>query len=156
MRHSPLNAALCTLWSYSVETIKIKTQGVSEDYETATGDFELLDRGEVTHSNLRDILDKLSRLSVPDGDDVCEPSINVDVEGEGNLNFYGDSGVIRCLDSQQESMSSQEALQIILGEVTLAEFDAKHGYMPKRNNYKFIAISIVFLVVIASLVLART
>lgn len=128
--------------------VRIHTQGISDDYESATGDFDSLDRGDVTSAQLKEILDKVSKLSAPEGDDVCEPNINVNVEGEGNLNFFGGSGVINCLESKQELMSPLEAHQIILGEVTVSEFDARHGYIPKRNNLKFVVMFVVCLLIV--------
>lgn len=44
---------------------KIETQGLSEDYQTATGEFEVMDRGDLSKIEILDILKKVSRLTTP-------------------------------------------------------------------------------------------
>ena len=43
----------------------IETQGLSEDYSIATGSFDTIKRGEVSNSELFEILKKVSCLTAP-------------------------------------------------------------------------------------------
>lgn len=126
---------------------KIETQGLSEDYGTATGSYESLDRGEVSKPELLAILEQVSTLTVPVGDDDCPPSVNTILSKGYYSCFFGDTGVIRCSDSQQETMTPLEAAQIMSGELTIEEFDRSKGFEPKKS--RGIVLWLVVLAVIA-------
>ena len=106
----------------------IETQGLSEDYSIATGSFDVTKRGEVTKSELFEILKKLSQLTTPTQGDDCPPSVNTSFGDDYYSCFFGDGDCIRCTDSQHEVMSPEEALDIMCGEMSLAEFDALKGH----------------------------
>ncbi|MBR9865973.1 MAG: hypothetical protein GYB20_02625 [Oceanospirillales bacterium] len=133
---------------------RIETQGLSEDYRTATGSYDALDRGDVTSAELLNILRLVAPLTAPDGSDDCPPSVNTMlIKGHFSC-FHGDGGIIRCLDSRQEKMTPEEALKIITREVSIEEFDISKGFKPRGNNIVrfglFLVVAAVITAVIAS------
>jgi len=112
----------------------IETQGLSEDYSVATGSFDPIIRGEVSKSELFEILKTVSRLITPTGDDNCPPTVNTDFGSDYFSCFYGDEDCIRCPDSKHEVMTPEEALAIICGEMSFAEFDASKGHAEKFST----------------------
>lgn len=109
---------------------KIETQGLSVDYQTATGEFEAIDRGDLSKVEILDILKRVSRLTPAQEPDSCPPSVNVILSGGIYSCFYGDSGVIRCSDSKEEAMSPDVASRIINNELSIAEYDLSKGHRP--------------------------
>jgi len=121
----------------------IETQGLSEDYQTATGKYESIDRGELSKSEILDVLTKVSRLTTPPEPDSCPPSVNSILSGDYFSCFYGDSGVIRCSDSQEEVMTSDIAARIICNELTIADYDLSKGHKPSSKSGLVFVIAIV-------------
>ncbi|NNM14951.1 MAG: hypothetical protein HKO58_11550 [Gammaproteobacteria bacterium] len=114
----------------------IETQGISQDYSQATGDFDSIDRGNVSKPELIEILKKVSRLEVPDND-ACPPSINTQLVPDYFTCFYASEGSIYCTDSVEGKMSIFDAASIICGEQTLDEYDALHGHIKTKADRSF-------------------
>lgn len=129
----------------------IETQGISEDYSTATGNFESIDRGDVSKSDLFEILHKVAKLSSPT-EDACPPTVNAKLSGDRFSCFYGESGQIHCSDSAIELMSPEEAVHIICGEQTIAEYDTLKGYVPQKKNGSIYIFAFVLIVIITILI----
>ena len=121
---------------------KIETQGVSEDYSTATGIFESIERGEVSKGELLEILRKISVLQQPFGDNDCPPTVNAMLSEGFYTCFAASNGRIDCVDSKTETMSASDAANIICGDQSIAEYDALHGFESKQSSHKtFIAVT---------------
>ena len=106
----------------------IETQGLLEDYRVATGKYDAIARGNLNKDEILKFLEYVAPLSAPRGDDDCPPSINAIITGDTYSCFYGDSGVIRCTDSQEESMTPKIAVQIICKELSIADYDLSKGH----------------------------
>jgi hypothetical protein len=117
-------------------SMKIETQGISLDYSAANGDFEPIDRGEVSKEELREIWKKVIYLSFPEDSDKCPPSVNVILEHGGYSCFSPDNGKVICTDTITEEMSVEEAIQLMCGELSIKDFDASKGN--PHNSYKYI------------------
>ena len=134
----------------------IETQGLSQDYSLATGSFDVIKHGEVSKSELFEILKKVSRLTTPTEGDDCPPSVNTALGGDYYSCFFGDGDCIRCTDSQHEAMSPEEALDIMCGEMSFDEFDASKGLAAKfstvvdptaKKGGKFVILALVAVIV---------
>ncbi|MBT8142467.1 MAG: hypothetical protein KJO88_08860 [Gammaproteobacteria bacterium] len=134
----------------------IETQGVSEDYSTATGIFEPIERGNVTKHKLLEILKKVSVLQQPVADNDCPPTVNAMLSEGYYTCFAAADGRIDCTDSQTETMSVSDALSIICGEQSLEEYDALHGYTRIKANKSFgVAFVAAFIAAIAGVVIYK-
>lgn len=111
----------------------IETQGLSEDYTLATGIYDSLPRGDVDKSGLIDILTRVSKLSTPNGQNDCPPSVNVEITKHYYSCFFGDNGILRCTDSKYEEFTPEEAAAVICGEITFEEYDTLKGIKPDTN-----------------------
>ncbi len=131
--------------------LKIETQGLSEDYDVATGDYDLLDRGEILESYLIKLLHKISRLRAPEGENDCPPSINITLPGGEYCCFFGDGeeGIVRCLDSKEEAMTPEIVMQLVSGNLTLKEYDISKGHKPFSKGPLVVAIFAAILAVAA-------
>ncbi len=127
---------------------KIETQGLSQDYKTATGLYEPIERGDVSKPELLKILQHLSTLSTPVGEDDCPPTVNTILSGDIYSCFFGDSGFIRCTDSQHEEMTADEALKIMCGEMSLEEFDLSKGHEPRKNKTILILFFVIAVIIL--------
>ena len=126
---------------------KIQTQGLSEDYHTATGAFEATDRGELSKIETLDILKKVSRLTPPQENDTCPPSVNVILSGDIYSCFYGDLGVIRCNDSKVKVMTPDVAARIINNELSIEEYDLSKGHQPS-SKFGLLVFAVVIIAVV--------
>jgi len=122
---------------------RIETQGLSEDYRTATGSFDSLDRGDVSTAELLDILRLIAPLKAPDGAEDCPPTVNTMLLKGNYTCFYGDGGVIRCTDSRQKEMTPEEAVKIMTGEMSIEEFDISKGFKSRGNGLKWIGLLLI-------------
>lgn len=125
---------------------KIETQGLSEDYQTATGKFEPIARGDLTKMEILGILNKVYRLTTPEESNSCPPSVNVQLSGDFYSCFFGDSGVIRCADSREEIMTPDIAARIICGELSIEEYDLSKGHKPSSNFVPTAIVLVIFAV----------
>ena len=125
----------------------IETQGLSHDYQSATGMFESISRGEMTRSEILNILRHVATLEAPDGDDTCPPTVNTMLDGEIYTCFHGGGGTINCLDSQEQTMTPEIAAAIICGEMTIEQYDLSKGHRPRRG-INLLVIGVVALTVI--------
>jgi len=130
---------------------RIETQGLSEDYRTATGSFDSLDRGDLSTAELLDILRLIAPLRTPDEAENCPPTVNTMLMKGSYTCFYGDGGVIRCTDSRQEEMTPEEAVKIMSGEMSIEEFDISKGFKPRSNGIKWIGLLSIIAVVFAGI-----
>jgi len=98
--------------------INVDTQGISDDWMTANGDFDTRSRGTLDEDQVLSALLHLEPLNMPDGDDVCPP--HVLIEGPaGRFSFIGQGGTLLCPDLEQE-FSAANAADVALGRVTMA------------------------------------
>lgn len=135
---------------------EIETQGISEDYSRATGDFDSISRGFIADEDLIQILQKVSQLSTPEGDELCPPSINVKLKQDDFWsNFFGDNGVLRCTDSKQEEMTPKDAFKIITGAMSIKDFDKVNGFGKSKNSLAPV-IFILILIAIAVFLFSNT
>ena len=115
----------------------IETQGLSQDYHSATGKFDSISRGEMTRSEILNILRHVATLEAPDGNDICPPTVNTMLDGEVYTCFHGAGGTINCLDSQEQTMTPEIATAIICGEMTIAQYDLSKGHQPlERKSFQ--------------------
>lgn len=125
-----------------------ETQGLSEDYSCATGSFDSVKRGSLTRPELLNILEIVAKLTTPEGNDKCPPSINIQLNDDLYTCFSGDQGILRCSDSQAEEMLPSEALSIIYGDLSISDFDQSKGHTVsnKGGNKLFFALFIGVLI----------
>ena len=126
--------------------LKIDTQGLSKDYDEATGEYEPIERGEILESNFVKLLHKISHLKAPDSDSDCPPSINTTLPNGAYCCFFGDGepGIVRCLDSKEEEMTPEIVMKLVSGELTLKEYDESKGH---TSSLKVPLIVITFILV---------
>lgn len=99
------------------EKINVYTQGISDDWMTATGDFDIQSRGTLDRNQVLNALLYLQPLDMPAGEDVCPP--HVLTEGPaGNFSFLGQGGTLYCPDVEKE-LAASEAVDLALGRITM-------------------------------------
>ncbi len=99
-------------------TIAIETQGISDDWLTATGDFEVRARGLLGPDQLLGAMRQLALLDTPDTPDPCAPYIATSGPA-GDFGFVGQGGSIFCLDTEQE-LSPRQAADLATGQAIAA------------------------------------
>lgn len=113
--------------------VPVATQGVSEDGERATGDYETIERGEMSRDDLRALLARVEHLRTPPGEDNCPPAVHIAVAGEGVLNLHAEDGKLWCAQSRHGEMSVDEVINVAYGEMTIEAFDVEKGLPPERG-----------------------
>ena len=130
---------------------KFETQGLSDDYKVATGSFDIISRGDLPEESLAEILQSVSKLSAPEGEDNCPPTILVNTNDTA-LTFYVELGMLNCLDSVHQKMTPDEALKIMTSKISIKEFDISKGHKPNKNNHALAyGLVIIIAIIIVSL-----
>jgi len=99
-------------------SIEVETQGISDDWQHADGDFAVKPRGMLKSDQLKSAMLHLAPLDTPDGDDVCPPQVMTRGPA-GSFGFIGQGGSIFCPDTDAELTASQ-ALGMAFGTAPLA------------------------------------
>ncbi len=100
------------------KTIKVETQGISDDWLTANGDFDPKSRGMLKQDQLNSAMLHLAPLDTPDTDDPCPP--HVQTEGDsGMFSFIGQGGTIYCSEVDQE-LTPRQATDLAFGKASIA------------------------------------
>jgi hypothetical protein len=98
--------------------IDVETQGISDDWISATGDFNVKSRGLLKRDQILSAMLHLSQLDTPDGDDPCPPQIMTHGPA-GSLSFIGQGGTIYCPESDCE-LNARQACDAALGKKAVA------------------------------------
>ncbi len=98
-----------------VKTVKIETQGVSENWARADGRFETLMRGDLGKEQVLSAMVHVAMLDTPAGDDPCPPCVTVRRGGEA-FSFYGQGGALFNPELERE-LSPAEAVDVAFGKV---------------------------------------
>ncbi len=101
-----------------VNTLKVETQGVSDDWVTANGDFTTKLRGKLNEPQLLIAMLHLAPLDTPETDDPCPPHILVK-SNAGIYSFIGQGGSIFCPEADQE-MTPHQATDLAFGKISVA------------------------------------
>jgi hypothetical protein len=107
------------------ETVKLSTQGISDDWMSANGDFDTKFRGALKRDGVLSALVHLSPLELPEGAE-CPPHVLIETD-EGPITFIGQGGAIECLDAKVD-VEAEQGVALAFGEITmvsLAEAAAK-------------------------------
>ena len=100
------------------EKINVDTQGISDDWKKANGDYDTRSRGALDADQVLSAMLHLQPLDTPDGEDKCPP--HVLTEGSaGQFSFVGQGGgIVYCIDIEQE-LSAIDAANLALGRITM-------------------------------------
>ena len=110
------------------EQINVSTQGISQDWSRADGEYGELERGMMEPEEFADLLQKLMLLEEPDysGDaDLCPPGVYAE-SAASQVSFYFSEGKLYEVESQAE-LTPQEALALIAGQAESQEEIAARG-----------------------------
>jgi len=105
-----------------VDRLKVTTQGVDLDLTEADGDYDSIERGEVSPDALSDLLKKVLSLGEPDyssGEDLCPPAILVE-SAAGDVGFHVSDGVLYAT-SEEAEVTPFEAVMIATGEKSASQ-----------------------------------
>jgi len=73
----------------------VETQGISDDWSTADGDFSTRSRGVLKADDVLSAMLHLTPLDTPDGADPCPPQVIAQTR-KGAISFVGQGGTIYC------------------------------------------------------------
>jgi len=99
-------------------TIEVETQGISDDWTRADGDFETKSRGLLEAEQVLSALLHLAPLDIPAGDDPCPPQI-VTRGHAASFSFIGQGGSIFCPDTDTE-LTAKQACDMAFGKKAMA------------------------------------
>lgn len=100
------------------ELVKVETQGISDDWSTANGDFDTKSRGMLSADQVLSAMLHLAPLDTPLSDDPCPPHV-LTARLSGQLSFVGQGGTIFCLETDQE-LTPHQASDLALGKTSAA------------------------------------
>ncbi|MBT3880392.1 MAG: hypothetical protein HOI47_04505 [Candidatus Scalindua sp.] len=99
-------------------TITVSTQGINESLTDSNGDFDTVERGEMTPDEFVDFIRKASQLKIPesigDSEEYCPPHI-ITNNSTGIVSFLMDGGKIECLEVE-DYVTPFEACMLANGE----------------------------------------
>ena len=98
-----------------MKTVKIETQGVSENWARADGRFETLRRGDLNEEQVLSAMVHVAMLDTPAGDDPCAPCVTARRAGEA-FSFYGQGGALFSPELERE-LSPADAVDVAFGKV---------------------------------------
>jgi hypothetical protein len=98
--------------------IEVDTQGISDDWAQADGDFATKSRGMLKSDQLLSALLHLAPLDTPEGDDPCPPHI-ITRGGAGDFSFIGQGGTIFCPETDTD-LTAQAACDVAFGKQHVA------------------------------------
>ncbi len=99
-------------------SLKVETQGISDDWSRANGDYTVKQRGDLGEDRLRSAMLHLAPLDTPAGNDPCPPQI-VTRGPAGAFSFIGQGGTIYCPETDSE-MSAEQASEVAFGRAGTA------------------------------------
>ena len=141
----------------------VATQGLSENYDQATGSYDSIERGEISRDELLVLFEKISKLSGESdatwSQDYCPPSVLIKIDREHeNIGFLGESGVLHCNWAELHSaeITPEQAVGIVCGELNITDVE---GYKPPPEAFHLgnlgrIVLLIVAVVLIGAIVAA--
>jgi len=99
-------------------TIDVETQGISDDWSKANGEYETKSRGGLDKAQVLSAMVHLAPLDTPQSDDPCPPHVQTNGPG-GSFSFVGQGGSIYCVETDQE-LTPQEATETAFGKRVMA------------------------------------
>lgn len=99
-------------------TISVETQGISDDWSKANGDFDTKLRGMLEKDQVLSAMLHLASLDTPQSEDPCPPHILAEGKA-GSFGFTGQGGTIYCVDTDQE-MTPHQATDMAFGALAVA------------------------------------
>jgi len=97
-------------------TVKLSTQGISDDWTSANGAIDTMFRGALTRNEVMSALYHLSPLELPEGAE-CPPYVIV--EGvDGSITFIGQGGAVECIEANADVTPDQGAA-LAFGEISI-------------------------------------
>lgn len=97
------------------KTVRVSTQGISDDWASSTGLFDPVDRGELNQEQVFAALWHASQLTEPAGEDICPPHVMIE-GGAGNFSFVGQCGTLFCPEID-EQLRPDEGASLAFGMV---------------------------------------
>jgi len=97
-----------------VSEIEVETQGVSDDWTRANGDFDVKARGLLNARQMLSAMLHLSQLDTPEGDDACAPQL-ITRAHQGAFSFIGQGGTIFCPETDSE-LTAPQATDMAFGK----------------------------------------
>lgn len=98
--------------------IEVETQGISDDWTRADGDFTTKSRGLLKADQTLSAMLHLAQLDTPEGSDPCPP--HVLTKGPvGSFSFTGQGGTIFCVETDTE-ITAHQACDTAFGKLTTA------------------------------------
>ncbi len=100
------------------EKFNVELQGVTPDLMQANGSYESIEFKNLGPQRIGEMLQILSQLCPPPGDDVCPVNMTVHgSRGEFTFTVFDDSGQIYCADPEG-AVSVDQAIEMITGQPT--------------------------------------
>lgn len=99
-------------------SISLMTQGISDNWSEATGDFDTKSRGMLEKDQVLSAMLHLAPLDTPQSEDPCPPHILTEGKA-GSFSFTGQGGSIYCIDADQE-MTPHQATDVAFGRLAAA------------------------------------
>jgi hypothetical protein len=98
--------------------IEVETQGISDNWAQAGGDFATKSRGMLKPDQLLSSFLHLAPLDTPEGDDPCPPHI-ITRGDAGDFSFIGQGGTIYCPETDT-NLTAQAACDVAFGKQRVA------------------------------------
>lgn len=111
------------------QEIRVETQGISEDWTSANGDYDGIDRGTLTPEALTEVTTKLLASEDPDYEngDFCPPNVMVSGPSAG-VSFSMNEHKLYFQAEEQETefyanieVTPEEATRIVIGDSAMLE-----------------------------------
>jgi len=111
-----------------VDRLKVTTQGVDLDLTEANGDYDSIERGEMSPDALADLIKKVLSLGEPNyssGEDLCPPNVLVE-SAAGDVGFHVNDGVL-YETNEEAQVTPFEAVMIATGEKSVSQITSGKG-----------------------------
>lgn len=118
-------------------TVPVSTQGIDQNLISATGDYDLLERGELSLEQLKIFINRIIHLEVPEGDDMCPPHLYVGSD-DTNIGFYITGG--QLFDTEEDRPFSPEtAIELIAETFGIVAEETPAPAMSAKEKAKALA-----------------
>ncbi len=98
------------------DTVRLSTQGISDDWASADGNFDTRFRGMLNRDQVMSALFHLSPLELPEGME-CPPYVIV--EGtNGTVSFIGQGGAVECVEAETD-VTPEQGAALAFGEISI-------------------------------------
>jgi hypothetical protein len=98
------------------ERFNVDLQGVTPDLMQANGSYDAVTFKNLSAQRIAEILEIISQLCPPDGDDVCPINLTVtSASGDHTFTVFDDSGQIYCADPEG-TVTIEQAIIMITGQ----------------------------------------